>query len=111
MSKTIVVLLVLGLPYVAFAAPTMFQFFAYCDRVAKSTGRDKENQEVWKTDDGGNNGFQREQLRKLRRGEYTKLEDPALVAQGRRIALKLRLSWWLAVGLVTTVAATDLFHL
>ena len=111
MSTTIAVLLVLGLPYAAFAGPTMFQFYTYCDRVAKATGRDRENQEIWKTDDGGNAAFQRGQLRKLRRGEYTGLEDPVLVAQGRRIALKLRLSWWLAVGLVVSVAATDLFHL
>jgi hypothetical protein len=107
-STTFLVLLVLGFGYVAFAVPMMLHFYSYCEQVAKATGRTKENQNIWHTDEGGNNKFQREQLRKLRTGEYKLLPDPALVAQGKVLARKLRLSLWLAVGLVVTVAATDM---
>lgn len=106
-STTFVVLLVLGVAYAAFAVPAMLHFYSYCEQVAKATGRTKENQDIWHADEGGNNKFQREQLRKLRSGKYKSLPDPALVAQGEALAKKLRLSFWLAVGLVVTVATTE----
>ena len=106
MRSTIIGFLsILGLAYVVFAAPVLLQFYAYCEKVAKATGRSKENRSLSSNEDG-NNTFQREQLRRLRNGEYMNLEDPALVAQGRVLARKLRLSWWLAVGLVIAVGAT-----
>jgi hypothetical protein len=104
-STTVVVLIALGLLYAAFAVPAVLQFLAYCERVAKATGRSGENQRTQNTDEGGNNAFQREQLRKLRSGEYKQMHDPALVAQGAVVARKLRLAWWLAIGLVAAVAA------
>jgi len=108
-STTVVVLLVLGLAYAVFAVPTMLHFYSYCEQVAKATGRMKENLDIWHADESGNNRFQREQLRKLRTGEYKLLPEPALVAQGAILAHKLRLSLWLALGLVVTVAATHMW--
>ncbi len=108
-STTLRVLLVLGFAYAAFAVPTALHFNSYCEQVAKATGRTKENQDIWHRDDGGFNKFQRELLRKLRTGEYRLLPDPALVAQGAELARKLRLSFWLGVGLVVTVAVTDMW--
>jgi hypothetical protein len=106
-NATIGVLSVLGLAYAAFALPTVLQFYSYCRRVAKATGQTKENQNIWTTDEGGINAFQREQLRKLRNGEYMELDDPALVVQGRALARKFRLAWWLAIGLVAAVVCTE----
>jgi hypothetical protein len=108
-SAAFQLLLVLGLAYAAFAVPVMLRFYSYCEQVAKATGRSNENQEVWQSDESGNNKFQREQLRRLRTGEYKLLSDPELVKQGETLARHLRLTFWLAVGLVLTVAAADLW--
>jgi hypothetical protein len=101
-----VVLAVLGVAYAAFTVPIYFRFSAYCEQVAKATGRERENQEFRNADENGNNAFQREQYRKLRTGEFKELSDPMLVAQASALAAKLRLSCWLAVGLVVTSAAS-----
>jgi len=105
--KTIAVstLLVLGLAYVAYAVTTMLQFYSYCEKVAKATGRVRDNANFLNRDKGGNNAFQREQLRRLTNGEFTDFQDPVLVSQGRTLAVKLRLAKWLAVALVLSVAA------
>jgi hypothetical protein len=109
-SVTTLVLVVFGIIYAAFAIQMMLQFRSYCELVAKSSGRSQENQEFWNADDGGNNAFQLEQWRKLRTGEYKKLTDPVLVAKGEAIVRKLALSRWLAIGLVATVALTELWR-
>lgn len=105
--KTIAVgtLLVFGLAYVAYAVTTMLQFYSYCEQVAKATGRVRDNANFWNRDEGGNNAFQREQLRRLTNGDFTEFQDPELVSRGRTLAVKLRLARWLAVALVLSVAA------
>ncbi|WP_345532896.1 hypothetical protein [Viridibacterium curvum] len=107
-STTLWVLLILGVAYAAFSIPMLRQFHLYCEKVAASTGREGESSSVLNRDDGGNNAFQLEQFRSLRTGEYKQLNDPVLVAQGSMLARKLRLSCWLAVGLVAAVGVTDL---
>jgi hypothetical protein len=108
-SAAFVVLVVLGFAYAAFAIPTMMQFYSYCELVAKATGRTAELHSLKDQDDGGNNAFQREQLRKLRNGEFTQLEDPSLVARGEVVARRLSISFWAAAGLVLSVVATHLW--
>ncbi len=109
MSQSIVgVLIALGLAYVAFALVVMFEFSAYCDRLAKATGREQERQSIWNTDEGGLSAFDREQFWKLMRGDYVELANPAIAAQGRRLTRRFRLSYLLgAVLLVAIVAATE----
>jgi hypothetical protein len=99
------VLSILGLAYLAFAVPAMLQFYSYCEKVAKTTGRSKENQS-FRTNEDGANAFEREQYRKLLNGEYITLGDPALVLQGRAVARKVRLGRWLTVALMMAVATT-----
>jgi hypothetical protein len=108
MSQSIVVVLIaLGLAYVAFAVVVMSEFSAYCDRLAKVTGRERERQSIWNTDEGGLSAFDREQFWKLMRGDYLELADPVIAAQARRLTLRCRLSYLLgAVLLVVIVAAT-----
>ncbi|KQV88163.1 hypothetical protein ASC91_15170 [Pelomonas sp. Root1237] len=108
-SAAVVVLVVLGLAYAAFAVPAMLQFYSYCELVAAATGRTAELHSLKGQDDGGNNAFQREQLHKLRNGEFTQFEDPTLVARGAVVARKLSISFWAAAGLVLSVVATHLW--
>jgi len=110
MSNAAVVVLVMGgLAYAAYAVPAMFQFFSYCKQVASATGRTEENADLKTQDDGGINAFQREQYRMLRSGEFMNGKDPAIVALGVVVARKLRVAFWAAVGLVVSVAAADLW--
>jgi hypothetical protein len=100
----IAALSLLGLAYLAFALPAFLQFRSYCERVAKATGRSRENQSLSTNEDGAN-AFEREQYRKLLNGEYKNLGDPALVLQGQALARKLRFGRWLTIGLIVAVAA------
>ncbi|GGC64772.1 hypothetical protein [Undibacterium terreum] len=108
-NASLVSLLILGLAYAIYAIPTMLQFYSYCEQVAEATGKINENNKLWGTDDGGNNGFQREVLRKLSAGEFTHYEDHALVDQGRVLAHKLQLLRWSAIGLVLSVVVIELW--
>lgn len=98
-----------GLAYTAFAVSTMIQFFAYCNEVALATGRAGEHACLRSGDDGGINAFQREQLRLLNSGEFMLCGDATLVARGRVVARNLRISFWVAAGLVLSVAVAELW--
>lgn len=108
-SSAVLVLVFGGLAYAAYAVPAMFQFFAYCKQAATVTGQIAENASVKTNDDGGLNEFQREQYRMLRSGEFKNSGDAALVARGTVVARKLRVSFWAAIGLVSSVVAADLW--
>ena len=107
MSKSAVLVLVaLGLPYFVFAVAAVEKFITYCDYVAKATGRQKERQKFWNTDDGGMNDFEREQYGRLRRGDYMGLSDPKIVALGEKLTRRFRQLLWAAIGLLVSVVAT-----
>lgn len=108
-NAALVCLLVFGLAYAAHAVPTMFQFYSYCEQVAKATGRIDENNCIWNQDEGGNNTFQREVMRKLRSGEFADYGDSVLVERGQVLARKLKHSFWGAVGLVLSVSLIEMW--
>jgi hypothetical protein len=101
MSSTAVLLLVaLFVAYAAFAIPVIFQFRAYCERVANATNRINEFRDKRSVDDGGNNAFEREQWWKLLNGKFREYTDPILVTEAAVLSRKVRLSMLLAIGLV-----------
>jgi hypothetical protein len=93
-NVAVIVLVVGGIAYVAYVIPVVFQFLAYCERVATASGRTKANASLISQDDGGLNAFQREQLRMLRSGDFMNCGDSVLINLGVVIARKLRMSFW-----------------
>ncbi len=77
--------------------------------MAKTTGRTQENQSIWNTDDSGNNAFQREQWWNLLAGNFEGISEPALVARGKVLSRKTRLSYIFAIALISAVAITQLY--
>ncbi len=76
------------------------QFRAYCDEVAKATGRTEENGNNAWLDDAGNNAFRREQWWNLVIGNFYGIPDLSIVARGRVLSQKIRVSYlWAAAGL------------
>jgi hypothetical protein len=98
----------LFLAYAAFSIPLILRFRKWCDSVALATNRTDENASVKAQDESGGNAFHREQLRVLRTGEYTKLQEPNLVQEGHVLSKRIRLMYLLAVALVISFALIDI---
>lgn len=96
----ILIFVVLLAAYAAYSIPVMFQFRSYCARVAKATHRSEELDDHRSVDDGGNNAFEREQWSKLLRGEFGEFIDPTLATEAASLSRRVRLSFFLALGLV-----------
>ncbi|MTW11764.1 hypothetical protein GM658_14250 [Pseudoduganella eburnea] len=107
-NVAVIVLVVGGIAYAAYAIPVIFQFLAYCERVAAASGRTKENASLINQDDGGLNTFQCEQFCMLRSGEFMNFGDSALINLGAIVARKLKVSFWGAVLLILSAAAADI---
>lgn len=105
-TTAVVVLVALVIAYAAFALPALIQFGTYCDYVARATGRQRARQKFWNGDEGGMNCFEREQLGRLRRGDYMGLSDPKILALGTRLTRRLQHLPWMSVGLVISVIVT-----
>ncbi|MGM9481672.1 hypothetical protein ACS5PN_10870 [Roseateles sp. NT4] len=89
--------------YAAFAIPAMLRFQAYCRRVARLLGREKDLDHPAWVDDGGMTPFDHEQLDALDLGSYKQLADPELVRLGDELASKMLWMRGLGVALVVTI--------
>ncbi|MCX2864960.1 hypothetical protein OOZ63_24320 [Paucibacter sp. PLA-PC-4] len=100
----ILIFVVLIAAYAAYSIPVIFQFRSYCERVAKATNRSEELKNHRSIDDGGNTAFEREQWSKLLRGEFGEFMDPTLATEAASLSRRVRLSFFLALGLVGGLA-------
>lgn len=105
-TVAIAVLIVFALFYVVFAVSTMRRLSDYCDRVAALAGRMQERKSTHRTDEGGENAYEREIRWKLLLGAPHGVTDPRLAAIGRSLTIRIRLLYVAAVLLVVGVAVT-----
>lgn len=66
-------------------------FRSYCEIVAEKQGRLKEFRDFLSADENALNRFEREQFRKLMRGDIDVTDDESLLVWARRLSSRLRL--------------------
>lgn len=99
--NVVVALLVFALVVVSVKAA--FEFRSYCGAVAKHKGQTAEFEAVYGTDENSLNAYEREQYRRLMKGDFENIVDKELLVWGRRLAARLKLLRALTIMLVLVI--------
>jgi hypothetical protein len=84
-------IILIGLPLAGFSLKAAVDFRSYCRIIAKKQGRLKEFQDFLSADENALNRFEREQFKKLMRGDIDAKDDGSLLVWARRLSNRLRL--------------------
>ena len=83
--------ILIGLLLAGFSLKAAVDFRSYCRIIAEKQGRLKEFQDFLSADENTLNRFEREQFRKLMRGDIDVKDHSSLLVWARRLSNRLRL--------------------
>lgn len=74
---------------IAFSLKAAFEFRSYCENIAKTEGREAEFN-VLSSNEDSLNAYEREQFKRLMRGDFAHIDNEELLARSLRLSSRMK---------------------